>query len=271
MDDHLSKFFTQDELGLARRLFNPFYDKLYLSDKVSYIDAVLLSIYMACNLTGSSTIKYNDAKEIYLKFGRKENYFKIYLHRAVYSEFVERKGNDLTLTSKGIARVKEILGSEFGIRTYLIKSGEMFSGRIKVEDLIFKHLSGIVYICDPYCDIDTLHFLSRISEEAHLLLLTGQIKDLKGKFISYLNAFMKEYPHIKIEIKIHKEKKLHDRFIIFKNNKIAYSLGTSLNGIGKRDCLIIKLPEEIYEALVELFERRWNEAYSLNEILREED
>ena len=258
-DDFLSQYFSENELTFARRLFNPFYDKIYLTEDVDYKDSVLLAVYMACNRKQSSAVGYEDAKEIYLKFGRRKDYFKIYIPRVIKEEFIEREGDALTLTSKGIMRIKEVLGSEFGVKTFLIKAGETFSGRKKVEEIIFENLSGTVYICDPYIDERTLDFLSKIPSETHIFLLTKLISDPK-KFKRYLDDFIREYHDINLEIRIHKGNVLHDRFIVVKGRKLAYSMGISLNGIGKKDCLITELPKEVIEALTELFERRWSEA-----------
>ena len=258
-DNVLSQYFSENELTFARRLFNPFYNKIYLIEDVDYKDSVLLAVYMACNRKRSSTVSYEDAKEVYLKFGRRKDYFKSYLPRVIKEELIEREGDALTLTSKGIMRVKEVLGSEFGVKTFLIKAGETFSGRRKVEEIIFENLSGTVYICDPYIDDRTLDFLSKILGEACIFLLTSLVSDPR-KFKRCLDDFIREYHNINLEIRIHKGNVLHDRFIVVKERKIAYSMGTSLNGIGKKDCLIIELPKEIIEALTELFEHRWNEA-----------
>ncbi len=257
--DPLYEYFTENELALAKRLFNPFYDKIYLIEDVSNEDAVLLSVYMACNKKESSSIEYDDAKEVYLKFGRRKDYFKRYLSIIVEKRLVEREKNILRLTAAGIMRVKELLGSEFGIKTFLIKAGETFSGRRKVEEIIFENLSGIVYICDPYIDERTLDFLSKIPCEAHIFLLTKLVSNPK-KFKRCLDDFIREYRNINLEIRIHRGNVLHDRFIVVKGRKLAYSMGISLNGIGKKDCLITELPKEIIEALTELFERRWSEA-----------
>jgi hypothetical protein len=247
----LSNYFPKEEIGLAHRLFNPFYEKLYLSKEINNEDAVLLAIYMACNSKRSSTIEYENAKNIFLKFGRKKDYFRIYLYNLKEKEFIECEDKNLTLTNKGIERIKTILGNEFGIKTYLIKGGEVFTGKRKVEELIFKKVRGEVYICDPYCDINTLDVLSSITERASILFLTKQINEVK-KFMRYLNEFKKQFTHIKIEIRIHKDNTLHDRFIIVKSSNIAYSIGTSLNGLGKKDCLIIELPKEVIHALIYL-------------------
>lgn len=258
-NDILSQYFSEDELMFAKRLFNPFYNKIYLIGQVGHEDAVLLSVYMACNRKQSSTVDYEEAREVYMKFGRRKDYFKVYLSRAVKDEFVERENDTLTLTSKGIMRVKEVLGSEFGVRTFLIRAGETFSGRRKVEEIIFANLSGTVYVCDPYIDERTLDFLSRIQNKAHVLLLTKTISD-PNKLKRYLDDFFREYDNIDLDIRLHKDPVLHDRFIVVKDISVAYSVGTSLNGIGKKDCLIIELPKEIVEALTELFEYRWREA-----------
>jgi len=258
-DNVLSQYFSENELTFAKRLFNPFYNKIYLIEDVDYKDSVLLAVYMACNQKRSSTVSYEDAKEVYLKFGRRKDYFKSYLPRVVKEELIEREGDALTLTSKGIMRVKEVLGSEFGVKTFLIKAGETFSGRRKVEEIIFENLSGTVYICDPYIDERTLDFLSKIPGEAHIFLLTKLVSNPR-KFKRCLDDFVQEYRNIDLEIRIHKGNVLHDRFIVVKEGKLAYSMGTSLNGIGKKDCLITELPKEIIEALTELFEHRWSEA-----------
>ncbi|MEM2174662.1 MAG: hypothetical protein QXI58_03445 [Candidatus Micrarchaeia archaeon] len=228
---------------------------------------------MACNFKQRSTIEYDNAKDIFLKFGRRKDYFKIYLNnRLKKGEFIEYDyiNKRLSLTNKGIEKIKTILGSEFGLKTYIIKGGEVFTGKRMVEELIFKKMHGEVYICDPYCDVYTLDILSSITEEVSILFLTKQIGEFK-KFMHYLNEFKKQFKHIKIEVRTHKDSILHDRFIIVKDSNIVYSIGTSLNGIGKKDCLIIELPKEVTYALIDLFEHRWKEAKEIVEANNKEN
>jgi len=103
-----------------------------------------------------------------------------------------------------------------------------------------------------------------MSSQAKVFLLTKNITENSERFKAYLRDFIHEYSFIKLEVRIHKGNVLHDRFIVVKEKNIAYSLGTSLNGIGKKDCLMIQLPENVFYALAELFERRWEEAELFN-------
>lgn len=256
----LSDYFSSEEVSLAKRIFVPFYDKLFLTEAVNYKDAVLLSIYMACNLKRSSSVEREEAKAIYQIFGRKNaDYFKVYLARLVKNEFIIREGDNLSLTSKGYARIKELLGNEFGIKTFLIKGGELYTGKRGVEEQIFKQLSGVIYICDPYCDVTTLDFFTEINNNVTIQVLTKSVKDVE-KFKRRTRDLMEERKNLKLEIRQHVKEVLHDRFIVIKDKEIAYSVGTSLNGIGKKDTVITELPKDIFDALVELFEHRWKEA-----------
>ncbi len=74
--------------------------------------------------------------------------------------------------------------------------------------------------------------------------------------------FKKEFPNIKIEIRVLEDRKLHDRYIITETD--YWSIGSSIKDIGKKDVLITKLPNEIKHALVEVFNRRWQRAKPFN-------
>ncbi|GBC70158.1 hypothetical protein HRbin01_01866 [archaeon HR01] len=104
-----------------------------------------------------------------------------------------------------------------------------------------------------------MDFFTEINNNVTIQVLTKSVKDVE-KFKRRTRDLMEERKNLKLEIRQHVKEVLHDRFIVIKDKEIAYSVGTSLNGIGKKDTVITELPKDIFDALVELFEHRWKEA-----------
>ena len=261
----LDQYFPEEELSTARNLIFEFYDRLLLDDNLSDLDAVLLALYMCCNKNKRAEVNYNEVKDLFASMGRKEDNFRKRLHDAKNANLVnereERGTKFLSLTIKGLKRVKDLLGYEIGARTWLIESGKVYSGKKLFQQVVLSNIGLQLKICDPYCGVRLLDVLSEIKGKCKVFLLTQTIVE-KRKFQRELKDFMKEHPEIEIEVRIFNERKLHDRYIISDGN--CWAIGSSLKDLGNKDTIITKLGNEVKYALEEIFEKRWKNATPLS-------
>jgi hypothetical protein len=51
---------------------------------------------------------------------------------------------------------------------------------------------------------------------------------------------------------------LHDRYLL--EDSSMRILGTSLNGLGKKECFVIKAGDDMRATMLGVFDKRWNEA-----------
>lgn len=263
----LNQYFTDYEIENAKKFLYEFHDKILVDNRLSGVDVLLLCIYMCANKQKTAYVEYKDVAGLFAALGRKAKSFPVYVHRAIEANLIDKfklSGKTiLTLTVKGLKRVKDLLGSEMGVKTWIIKSGKPYTEKRHFQDAILSELKGLIKICDPYCGLRTLDLLSNIKSECEILFLT-QIIENEKKFLRDLKDFEKEFPHIKIKIKIHKGRKLHDRYMIC--DEKCWIIGQSLKDIGKKDAIIIEL--EKLQALNEIFDKRWNEATILSDYLK---
>lgn len=264
-EDELSNYFEGEyEVNAFKRFAKIFYDRIYIDDKKLAIkELFILAIYMLCHKNKKSIIDKKDVQELFRWLGNisKENsssYFNIYLKLNKNDDYIIKEKDGLSLTIKGFQKIKEILSDEFPVRTFIIKKGEYYKGRRMAQELIFNKLSGMIRICDPYIAVRTFDLFTEIQQEAvEIRILTASINESENTLKNYLDDFQKQYNH-KILIKKVQNKEIHDRYLIFNNTAISF--GTSLKDIGNKDTIITYLPEEIIEALAELFDIRWNDA-----------
>jgi len=261
----LFEYFPPAEIKWARSVIYEFHDKLFLDDKLSGTNALLIAFYMCSNKNKCSEVEYNEVRDLFVKLGRRKNDFKVYLHRARKEGLIdERKVNKsklLSLKIKGLKTVKNLLGQSSGAKALLIKSGTIYSGKKLFKEIVLSKPSFTIKICDPYVGVRLLDILSEITSKCEIYILTQTIERSK-QFKRELEDFKKEFQNIKIEIRVLEGNKLHDRYIITETD--YWSIGSSIKDIGKKDALITKLPDEIKYALAEVFNRRWQNAKPLN-------
>jgi hypothetical protein len=257
-DKWFAKYFQNThEAKRARRFFQLFHEKIYLDDSVSHDNALLLSVYMACNFEETTEVEARRALSVFQMLGRPKDQFHVYVNRLLKQDMLEKskaKGN-LILRVKGLKTVKMLLAGEFGTKTFLIKSGETFSGRRLVEEMIFSRLKDDVKVCDPWVDVNTIDLFRVVTNNAKIRLLTSNVSS-ERQVATETRNFMTQYPNVTIEIGIDKKKILHDRYLIFHEG--AVSFGASLKHLGRKDTIVSWLPDDVKEALSEVFETRWN-------------
>ena len=82
-----------------------------------------------------------------------------------------------------------------------------------------------IILIDGYLDDSSLEFFSNVSQNIKITLITHKVNRISEHI---LKRFKKEF----VNIEIIENKSFHDRFIIV--DEVVYSLGTSLNNLGKK-------------------------------------
>ena len=72
----LKEYFTGEEYELASKLFNLFHDSIFIKEKISDSDSIVLSTYMLVNKNKINNINRKDVEKLYLKFGKKRDNFR---------------------------------------------------------------------------------------------------------------------------------------------------------------------------------------------------
>lgn len=258
---NLNDYFPKEEVENAKYVIHEFYDKLLLDDKPSDKTALILSLYMCSNRNKQSEITYDEVRNLFVTLGRKADNFRANLYNAkkegLVNERTEQNVKLLSLKVAGLKATKNILGETIGVKTWLIESGKVYSGKKLFQELVMSKIQSTAKICDPYCGTRILDLMSGIEQKCNILLLTQTIEK-KETFKRELNDFAKEYKHLKITVRIFDSKTLHDRYII--SNGHCWSIGSSLKNLGNRDTTITKLEDEVRYAIEEMFDKRWRKA-----------
>jgi hypothetical protein len=126
--------------------------------------------------------------------------------------------------------------------------------KIRQTEEVFNSLKGTIRICDPYVDNRTLDFLAQARHADAIRLLTVTITHGTA-FRRDLAAFKSEHGD-RLEVRISSKNDLHDRFIVWDEG--VWAIGTSLNGLGRKQSLIVPLGNDLREILLQAFDRQWN-------------
>ena len=260
----LKDFFPQGEIESWQRIVFQFHDKLLLNDELTDMKALLICLYMRCNQLKVAEVNYSDVKDLFLGFGRETNNFKVNLFNAKKQNLIcyrEENGSKLlSLTTKGLKSLKDLIGETVGIRTWVIEAGKVYSGKKLLQEIVQPNIGSSLCICDPYVSARTLDFLNSIGHKCKVSLLTQTVQD-KTNFQRELKDFQKEFLEIEIEVRLFSRTTLHDRYMI--SDGAAWSIGSSLKDLGNKDTLVTRLGDEIRYALLEVFEKRWLESVPL--------
>lgn len=130
------------------------------------------------------------------------------------------------------------------IKERLFYNGEYFDAYEFICSLVESANKSIIII-DPYLDVHGLSVLKKVSKGVLKTICISSRSKIKHEDI---DLFMQQYG----EICIKKNDSIHDRFLIL-DNTICYSLGTSLNYMGKRLFTLIKVESKyIIDSLLDL-------------------
>jgi hypothetical protein len=131
---------------------------------------------------------------------------------------------------------------------------EQALSRVRAVQDLFTGLNGIVRICDPYVAPRSLDFLVQCTRASEIRLLTGQVQKVSS-FRSDLKATGTQLA-IPIEIRVAADGVLHDRYVIDESDMLI--IGTSLNGIGNKQSMIVHAGQDLRDAALVAFDRTWN-------------
>jgi hypothetical protein len=136
----------------------------------------------------------------------------------------------------------------------LIDPDKAFSTAQRLDQLL-GGLQGDVMLCDPYVDHKTLVHLTAVPKLSSIKLLTLNILD-SAKFRQRLTAYSKEYGNL--EVRTSSTPDLHDRYLI--DSSRMWLLGTSLNGIGKKQSFVVAVGTDLRQSTQQFFTGRWNQS-----------
>ena len=135
-----------------------------------------------------------------------------------------RLENDIESIKKEIERIKEQTFLE-PVKQRLFYDGQYFDAFDFICSLIINAKESVILI-DPYFDETGLHYLKKRKGNVKMSVCISSNSKLDANDIK---QFKKQYG----QIDIIKKDVFHDRYLII-DNSICYSLGASLNHMGKR-------------------------------------
>jgi hypothetical protein len=141
-----------------------------------------------------------------------------------------------------------------GGNVLVVEPDKAFTALQRLETILGS-LEGEVRLCDPYVDDKTLVHLTTVPKVSPIKILTVNISE-PPKFRTKLQAYQREYGNV--EIRTDAAADLHDRYLL--DDRSMWSLGQSLNGVGKKQTLIVKQGQDLSAAMRTVFNARWNRA-----------
>ncbi len=236
-------------------LIQKHHDTLIVDDSLTDLDVILISIYLIENAKQEAGANYNEVKDLFVSFGKKDDNFKVNVYQAKKKSILKEKDKNLYFLSGGLKRIRSILGQVGKSPVYVIKSGENFTAIKLFEEFLTSQFDGEeILLCDSHVSHSTLFPFSVLKGRIKSLkLLTTNIYD-HDKFEDYKKKLSKELG-IQIEVKVNQ--KIHDRFII--NGDKCWSIGSSIKDLGNKDATIREI-SEVASSMKDLFSERWKEA-----------
>lgn len=114
--------------------------------------------------------------------------------------------------------------------------------------------AGEGLLVDPYLKLEAL---SRIVVSTRLTRLLVSAKTGKGE-LAAMEALL-DNPNHDRRVEVRKSKNLHDR-LLFAEDQSVFTLGTSLNGVGRTTTVLTPMPAQAAAALRDVYEQLWMEA-----------
>lgn len=157
------------------------------------------------------------------------------------------------------------LKKEEYVKTIYFEPEKRYTSKRILSKDILQNLRGEIKIVDPYCGQRTLDVL-RGQDHPYVKFLT-KIDNLKGgnkrRFLRDLKDFNVENKNI--EFRDYPYQDIHDRYII--SSKKLVILGHSIKNLGEKESFAIVLDKDsnknIFDAMIENFNRRWKQATTL--------
>lgn len=154
------------------------------------------------------------------------------------------------------------LKKEEYINVFYFEPEKRYTSKRILSKEILHSLKGAIRIVDPYCGERALDVL-KDQKHPDIKFLT-KIDNLKGnnrnRFLRELKDFKPE--NLKIEFRDYPHADIHDRYIISTDNLVI--LGHSIKDLGGKESFAIVLDKatnkNIFEAMIENFNRRWKQS-----------
>ncbi len=149
--------------------------------------------------------------------------------------------NDVQNIKKEIKNIKEKVFIE-PVKEKLFYNGEYFDAYEFICSLVESATKSILII-DPYLDVHGLKIFKKVPQGVLKTICISSKSKIKQEDV---DLFKKQFGEINIKM----NDSIHDRFLILDAN-VCYSLGTSLNYMGKRVFSILKVESKcIIDALI---------------------
>jgi hypothetical protein len=145
-----------------------------------------------------------------------------------------------------------------GDTVLFIEPSTGYTGLRGTDDLLGT-LEGDVRVCDPYVDKNSLDMLAQCESADSIRLLTHNVKQSHG-FKQALKPFTTQYG-ITIDVRCAQPGILHDRYAIDDGSMLMF--GTSLNGIGLKQTLVVAIGRDMRSIVLAAFEATWDAATPL--------
>ena len=234
----------------------------YILNGFSDEETIILSSYLyeVLDVKKYKVYRAKDTLKIYEFLGGSFRNYQNALSSAEQNDYVnliltdEKEKYPVLSAKKGIQKVFDIIKRTTGRELRIFKAGKVYAAKIQFEQFLEEEVlpTNQLFIVDSYVSGDLFKFLyTTFSKVKKLRILTDTVFNSK-RFLEDLVAFEKEG---KIEIEVKTTKNIHDRFIISDNR--AWSIGTSIKDIGKKDS-VISDQFSIRDTLLELLNERWN-------------
>lgn len=156
--------------------------------------------------------------------------------------------------------------SQGTLEVFYFEPGQRYSSKRILVTGILESLTGELRIVDPYCGERTLDVIKDVkARPIKFLTRLGNINNanVKSRFLRELRDFKLE--NTDIEFRDYPNTDLHDRYIISLDRVVL--IGHSIKDLGAKESFAIVLnqasSQNIYEALGENFDRRWNQSATL--------
>jgi len=145
----------------------------------------------------------------------------------------------------------------------VLKEGKPHTAHSEIAD-IFKDLSGVIRVCDPYYGTGSLSRLELLQECQSIMFLTKKPDSSEKTYINKrIEEFNEEYPQFKF--RKFKGKGLHDRYILSKEKLII--LGQGIKDVGKKESFALVVDRSILghiiDDLIQSFDNKWANSESI--------
>lgn len=136
-----------------------------------------------------------------------------------------------------------------------IQPENALTGVRQVQDLMSAR-TGVVHLCDPYVAPRTLDYLAQLTSATEVRVLTQQVKN-ENSVKRDLRPLALQLG-VPVEVRRVGQTVLHDRYLI--DDSEMFILGTSLNGLGLKQSMVVRVGRDFRAAVLSVFLGLWASA-----------